>query len=433
MQNAEYVFKKGLIDIENTNAEVLTTNSAGEDYLFHIYTLGRFEIYSKGVRITENSKRSLRVWNLFKYILSHRNKMLSVGELIDVLWGEDDCENPEKALQNLIYRLRNCLSANVKADDLILFNQGCYKWNEKFPVWVDCDSLLNYISTGKELMKTSPYDAKQCFEKAIELYNGDFLSDIVYDIWVLPIRTKYKKQYSDCVTLFLELLDGVGDFESVIRVCNEFFRHEFLDEKNNLFFLRALASQGRKQEAQKHYDRMSEMMYRELGVNPSYTFADVLKQTRELPTKIENPNIDLAFIDDILWKDERVQGAFQCDKDTFMAISKIMLRNLERSGLSIMLVLASFDDGSPEAQDKEEDKHMIQAVEEARRRFVQAFRRGDAVCHWNPKQILIMLTNLTFEDAEIAMKRINIKIQEEILKGRYTIAYKIIPLEHEII
>ena len=420
--------------MEKNMAENLPANAAGEDYLFHIYTLGRFEIYSKGVRITENSKRSIRVWNLFKYILSHRNKMLSVGELIDVLWGEDDCENPEKALQNLIYRLRNYLSANVKAEDLILFNQGCYKWNEKFSVWIDCDSLIDYIDRGKEVMKTSLYDAKQCFEKAIELYNGDFLGDIIYDIWVLPIRTKYKKKYSDCVALFLELLDGSGDFESVVRVCNEFFRHEFLDEKNNLFFLRALVSLGRKQEAQKHYDRMAEMMYRELGVNPSYTFADVLKQTRETPAKAEGTNIDLAFINEILWKDERNPGAFQCEKDTFLAISKIMLRNLERSGLSVMLVLATIEAaGLTDAQAREEEKQMANAVEETRRRLAQAFRRGDAVCHWNSKQIMVMLTNLTFEDAETAMKRINVKIQDEILKGRYDIVYKIIPLEHEII
>ena len=405
------------------------------DYLFHIYTLGRFEIYSKGVKITENSKRSIRVWNLFKYILAHRNKMLSAGELIDVVWGEDSCENPEKALQNLIYRLRTYLSLTVKADDLILFNQGCYKWNEKFPVWIDCDALIEYIERGKELAKTSPYDARQCFEKATELYNGDFLSEIIYDIWVLPIRTIYKKKYSDCVDMYLELLDKSGDFESVIRVCNDFFKHEFLDEKSNMYFLRAMVSLNRKQEAQKHYDRMAEVMYRELGVNPSYVFADVLKQAKEAPLKTETGDIDLEFVNNLLWKDEKIPGSFQCDKDTFIAISKVMLRNLERSGLSIMMVLATFSEGSPSNSNSNsnDDKSMPHIIEEARIKFVQAFRMGDIVCHWNPKQILIMLTNLTFEDAETAMKRINKKIQDEILQKRYVINYKIIPLEHEII
>jgi len=444
-------------------------STQSDDYLFHIYTLGRFEIYSKGVKITEHSKRSIRVWNLFKYIMSNRKKMLSSGELIDVVWGEDSCENPEKALQNLIYRLRHYLSSTVKADDLILSNQGCYKWNEKFPVWIDCDTLIEYGERGKELLQSSPYDARHCFEKVIELYNGEFLSDIVYDIWVLPLRTMYKKRYIDYISMYLEVLDATGDFETVVRVCDNFFNHEFFDEKSNLYFLKALISLERKQEAQKHYDIMAEVMYRELGVQPSYRFADILKEVRENPLKSEikeTKNINLELVNDMLWQDERTSGAFQCDKDTYMAISKVMLRNLERSGLSIMMVLATFSEvgktepeepkkpsnsnisfvtfkkpDPPKEREKEKEKEKVpensidmdEAIEEARKKFVYAFRMGDIVCLWNPRQILIMLTNLTFEDAETAMERINKKIQTEILKDSYTLAYKIIPLEHEII
>ena len=392
--------------------------------------------------------------------------MLSSGELIDVVWGEDSCENPEKALQNLIYRLRHYLSLSIKADDLIISNQGCYKWNEKFPVWIDCDALLEYGETGKELLQTSPYDARQCFEKVIDLYNGEFLSDIVYDIWVLPLRTMYKKRYIDYISLYLEVLDAAGDYEAVVRVCDNFFHHEFFDEKSNLYFLKALVSLERKQEAQKHYDIMADVMYRELGVHPSYKFADILKEVREAPAKSEikeTKNINLELVNDMLWQDERTSGAFQCDKDTFMAISKVMLRNLERSGLSIMLVLTTFSQaGKPDADDskksssnsnlsfvtfkkpepvKEKPKEKVgenaiemdDAIEEARKKFVYAIRSGDIVCLWNPKQILIMLTNLTFEDAETAMERINKKIQAEILKDKIEFTYKIIPLEHEII
>jgi DNA-binding SARP family transcriptional activator len=405
------------------------------------------------------------VWNLFKYILSNRKKMLSTGELIDVVWGEDYCENPEKALQNLIYRLRQFLSVNIKADDLIISNQGCYKWNDKFPVWIDCDALVEYGETGKQLLTSSPYDARQCFEKVIDLYNGEFLSDIIYDIWVLPLRTMYKKRYTDYISSYLEVLDATRDFETVVRVCDNFFSHEFFDEKSNLYFLKALISLERKQEAQKHYDIMAEVMYRELGVHPSYKFADILKEVRESPAKSEIKevkNITLELVNDMLWQDERTSGAFQCDKDTFMATSKVMLRNLERSGLSIMLVLATFSEvGKPDAEEpkkpsnsnisfvtfkkpeppKEKEKEKVpdnsiemdDAIEEARKKFVYAFRRGDIVCLWNSKQILIMLTNLTFEDAETAMERINKKIQTEILKENYTLNYKIIPLEHEII
>ena len=399
--------------------------------LIHVYTLGRFEIYSDGLRITDGSKRSIRVWNLFKYILAHRKKMLSSGELIDAIWGEDPCENPEKALQNLIYRLRTHLSQNVKADDLIIFNQGCYKWNEKFPVWVDCDALEEYSEKGKDFIGSSPYDAKQCFEKVIEIYNGDFLSEIIYDIWVLPVRTMYKKVYSDSMLAYLELLDKTGDHESVLRVCSDFFKLEFFEEKAHLYFLKALIALNKKQEAQKHYDVMAEIMYRDLGVNPSYTFAQVLRQSQAEPAKKETKSIDLEFINGVLWQDEKVLGAFQCDKDTFVSISKVLLRNLERSGLSIMLVLATFFEKSVPAE-QNGPKSAPDIMEEARSVYARAFRRGDIICRWNPEQILIILTNLTFEDAHIAMKRINQKIQADILEERHEVDYKVIPLSHEI-
>ena len=400
--------------------------------LLQVYTLGRFEIYSGGSPITDGSKRSIRVWNLFKYILAHRRKMLSSGELIDAIWGEDPCENPEKALQNLIYRLRNHLSQNVKADELILFNQGCYKWNEKFPVWVDCDVLEEYSVKGKDFITSSPYDAKQCFEKVIEVYNGDFLSDILYDIWVLPVRTMYKKIYSDSMLAYLELLDKTGDYEYAVKVCSDFFKFEFFDEKVHLYFLKALISLNKNQEAQKHYDIVSEVMYRELGVSPSYTFAHVLRQAQAVPVKKEDKSIDLEFINGILWQDEKVLGAFFCDKDTFVSISKVLLRNLERSGLSIMLVLATFFE-QPGFKGQDSRKNAPDIMEEARSMYARAFRRGDIICRWNPEQILIILTNLTFEDAHIAMNRINQKIKSDILGERHEVSYKVVPLSHEIL
>ena len=294
------------------------------DYMFHIYTLGKFEIYSKGVKITENNKRSARIWNLFKYILAHRKKMLSSDELIGAVWGEEDCENlenPEKALQNLIYRLRTALSLTVEAEDLILFNQDCYQWNEKFPVWIDSDALIEYGKKGGGLIESLPYEAIQYFEKVMELYNGEFLND-TDDIWVIPMRATYKNAYSESVMSFLGILDRFGDFESVIKVCNNFFKYELFEERGHYYFLKAFVRLDRKQDALKYYDIMAKAIQREFGVAPSYTFEDILKYTKEHPMHKETKNIDLNYICDILRKDSIHSGAFQCDKESFAAIDR---------------------------------------------------------------------------------------------------------------
>ena len=435
----------------NANPEKPEKN---EEYLFHIYTLGKFEVYSQGYILTEDNKRSVRMWNLFKYILTHRKKMLSPGELIDAIWGEDSCENPEKALQNLIYRLRQTLSVKInkisayEADDLILFTHGCYKLNDKIPVWIDCDNLAGYCNKGKELLNTpnaSLHEARIYFEKAVELYNGDFLNEIEYDMWAITPRALYKKIYIDCVSQLLEIIAELRDHEGIIRVCNHLFNHEYLDEKANIYFLNALISLNKKQEAQKHYDRITELMYKELGVRPSYEFTEILKkiQSAAQRSNTENKNIDLEFINAILWRDDKLSGAFTCDKETFVAISKVMLRNMERSGLSIMMVLATFDktadgrdnrDNNIDNKDnKDNGDEILNIVKETEEKYIKSFRQGDIVCLWNPKQILIMLTNLTYEDAETAMTRINAKIKSEILKDKYNMEYTIVPLEHEII
>jgi len=403
----------------------MNLQETGVDYVFEIYTLGKFEIYSQGVAVTEINKRSVRMWKLLKYFIANRKKMLSPGELIEFVWGEQSCKNPEKALQNLIYRIRQTLSLNAQADDLILFTQGCYKWNDKVPVWIDCDALLEYNEKGREHINISVYTARQYFEKLAELYNGDFFSDIIYDLWIVPIRIAYRKIYVDGVMLLLEILDGLGDYEGIIKFCSHLFNYEFLDEKANIYFLKAMSALNKKQEAQRHYNKITELMYREMGVRPSEEFVEILKKLQEQPAVSESKNIDLDYINDILWIDEKLSGALYCDKETFIAISKFMLRNLDRSGLFVTMALATFRSGQYNA-----DSKIIDITERSSDILLKRLRKGDAMCRWNSHQILIMFANLSQDDSEIAMNRLKNIIKKDILKENFDMDYTIVPMAH---
>jgi DNA-binding SARP family transcriptional activator len=409
----------------------------GGNYVFEIYTLGKFEVYSQGTPITEINKRSIRMWKLFKYFIANRRKMLSPGELIEFVWGEQNCENPEKALQNLIYRIRQTLSLNAPADDLILFTQGCYKWNEKIAVWIDCDALTEHGAKGREHIKTSINDARNHLEKLLELYNGDFLSDIIYDLWVVPMRIAYKKIYTDGVMLLLEILEELEDFEGVIKVCGHLFNYEFLDERANIYFLKALAALNKKQEAQRHYNKVTDMMYREMGVRPSKEFAEIARKLQEqaaVATSSDSKNISLDYINNMLWTDEKLPGAFYCDKETFIAISKFMLRNLDRSGMFVTMALATFAEnirGEPEDGEYNLDsRRVIEIIEKSSELILKNLRKGDALCRWNSYQVLIMFANLSHEDAELAMDRFKNMIQADVLKQDYDMYYEIAPISH---
>jgi tetratricopeptide (TPR) repeat protein len=241
--------------------------------------------------------------------------------------------------------------------------------------------------------------------------------------------------------LLLEILDELGDFEGVIKVCNHLFNYEFLDEKANIYFLKALAALNKKQEAQRHYNKISELTYREMGVRPSKEFAEIAKKLQEqaaVKTTSESKNIDLNYINNILWIDEKLAGAFDCDKETFIAISKFMLRNLDRSGMFVTMMLATFAENiKADANGYELSNHnrfdnrkIIEIIEKASEIFLKSLRKGDVMCRWNSHQILIMFANLAQEDAELAMNRLREIIKNDVLKKDFDMYYTIMPLAH---
>lgn len=84
-------------------------NSNLHENCLKIYTLGHFEVTLGKKVLSDSYKRSQQLWNLFKYIVTYRDIRVIQENLFDILWTEKECDNPIKALQNLIYRLRTLL------------------------------------------------------------------------------------------------------------------------------------------------------------------------------------------------------------------------------------------------------------------------------------------------------------------------------------
>jgi hypothetical protein len=76
------------------------------------------------------------------------------------------------------------------------------------------------------------------------------------------------------------------------------------------------------------------------------------------------------------------------------------------------------------------NSRIIEIIEKSGEIILKSLRKGDMMCRWNSHQILIMFANLSAEDAEIAMAKLNAAIQDEILKEVYDMYYAVMPLSH---
>ena len=75
-----------------------------------IELFGEFAIIGNGKRITENTKKSSKVWRLLQYLITHRNRSIPQEELLEVFCGDQvDGGNPGSVLRTMVYRARSAL------------------------------------------------------------------------------------------------------------------------------------------------------------------------------------------------------------------------------------------------------------------------------------------------------------------------------------
>ena len=69
---------------------------------------GNFALSYKGKVLEEEEIRSNKITRMLVYLLMNRENPLPRQRLIEAMW-DDDTKNPEGALKNLMYRIRNGL------------------------------------------------------------------------------------------------------------------------------------------------------------------------------------------------------------------------------------------------------------------------------------------------------------------------------------
>lgn len=179
--------------------------------ILKINTLGHFAVKRGEKVFTEDSHRSYRLWELFKYIVTNRSQGIVPEIAMQNLWPEQDYVDARRALRALIFRLRKILDADDLSDEShILFSNGCYCWNQDVDYWLDADEFEKLLSQARELATTSTPEAIDLYERGLELYRGDYLVESYFSQWVLPSRYYYYNLFIKATSEYASLLLAAG-------------------------------------------------------------------------------------------------------------------------------------------------------------------------------------------------------------------------------
>ncbi|MBU3191198.1 bacterial transcriptional activator domain-containing protein [Clostridium bowmanii] len=369
-----------------------------------VYTLGCFEVKSGKKVISNDCKRSQQLWNLFKYILTYRNKRIAQENFIDILWVDKECDNPIKALQNLIYRLRMLLNyegVNKEGDSIINYSQGCYSWNKEFNYWTDVDEFEELYKKSKVAENNEDFlYAIELYQTALLLYKGDYLSEESYNEWVTPVRNYYNRIYMDIIGRLTNLLKHYGRNEDILKVCEEALMIHPFEERLHVLYIEALIAVGNIKQAQSQYEYVTSMLYKEMGVKPSTELRNLYHQIK---CTDDNILLDLNSIQEMMMDRSDPDGAFFCEPDIFTAFYKLEGRRAARTKQVVFMAMLTISRVRNRNQDSEILKKATGALLDM---LVQGLRMGDVVAKISETQILAILPGPTFEQANMVIARI---------------------------
>ena len=276
---------------------------------------GEFRISNENGMLNTESIRSEMLTRLFTYMLCHRSKRLTAQELIDILWSENESENPTGALKNLMYRFRNCLK-NVWGDyEFILTGKGTYTWNPEIILNVDTEKF-EYCC--KNMINAESVEEQLCMgKKAIELYQGVFLPKLSEEYWVTSMATYYHSMYLDIVKKLVRLMEEEKRYSEVEEICQKALNTDSLDEEIHCFMMRALIANNKQKLASEHYKMTSKYLYDVIGVRPSKEMQDIYEKLQQIQHDHES-NIDV--IKEELKEQRLPSGAFLCEYGVFRKI-----------------------------------------------------------------------------------------------------------------
>lgn len=357
----------------------------------YINTLGEFDIKADGHSILTQSSRTYKLYKLFEYFLTFRNKKLLPENIIDNLLSESESDDPKNMLRTQIFRLRKIIKSFIpegtdESDFLIInFTNGYYCLDIGENTLIDVDEFEELIKKGDFEQESSGDAAIEFYERAIKLYKGLYLSDNAYEVWLVPTRNYYQRLFKKTLQKLLDILRKKENNEKIISLCEVALLVEPYEEFIHEYLMESMITLGQTKTALNHYEYACKLIEKEMDAKPSTRFISFINKIQNQSPRKVDVDIDIDSIKNNL-DDEIKCGAMQCDPEYFKALYNLQkrksLRNNENSYLCIINCLNEKNYFINLSSDYFDNWSTL---------LGKSLRTGDIYTFWNENQILILL------------------------------------------
>jgi DNA-binding SARP family transcriptional activator len=254
-----------------------------------IHTLGRFGVLRDGKRVGFSGKAQEKPLRLLKALIALGGRDVPRENLADAVWPDADGDRALQALAITVRRLRGVLgdekSVLVGEGRVTLSNRVC---------WVDCWAFKRLFAQADKARREEsgggrPPTSAALFEKALGLYDGEFLKEEKDRPWAVTLRERLRGKFLRAVMEAGRSCEAAGEWEAALSCYRKGLEADDLHEEFHRRKMICLHRLGRRSEAEAAYQRCRRTLRAGLGVAPSAETEAVLKSIREAGEKSPEP------------------------------------------------------------------------------------------------------------------------------------------------
>ncbi len=354
-----------------------------------ITLLGGFSLYYQGREITLGRGSASKFQQLLQLVWIVGDRGIQRDEIVRDLYNPEELSNPGNSFNNLLFQMRKQMEAAGLPKKAYIVRQGkLFVPDPQVPVRVDVQDFCTYCRQAEE---TTDGKKRENFRKAFALYKGELLPESATLTWVVVASAHFRSLFQKCTDWLgqdAKMRKDYSEMAEIYRRAAEIYPDDDWQAEE----IEALILMDRYKEANDLYNTTVHRYADEMGVHPT---DKMLENYQKMSEKIVQPVSDLHEIQSNL-SEKQEGGGYYCSYPGFIDLYHVLRRNMERTGISIYLMLCTLVDYEGKIIRNRDKLEARSAV--LRKVIGERLRKGDIYTRYNSSQYLLLLPGANKED-----------------------------------
>ena len=238
-----------------------------------IRLLGQFEALREGEPVPASAWGRRKTETLLKILLTERGRVFSQDQLIELLYGGEEPHKKSGNLRGRISELRRALEPHLGKGSnsryILRLGEG-YCFSSNAPCWLDTEAFQEAVSAAERAQESGDWrPAVEAYERAIQLYRGEFLEADRYEEWSLTPREHWQGAYLATLSQLAECHAQLGDCSRAITACRQILKTQPTCESATRQLMRYYYAAGEDSRAMEVFNDGRCALKERLDVEPS--------------------------------------------------------------------------------------------------------------------------------------------------------------------